>query len=674
MQRTLCASLLLCTVGWLVAAEPAETSAEPDVDLTDLSIEELMEIEVTSVAKKVQKLSQAAAAIYVLTSDDIRRSGATSIAEALRLVPGLEVARIDSAKWAISSRGFNSRFANKLLVLMDGRSIYTPLFSGVFWEAQDTVLEDIDRIEVIRGPGGTLWGANAVNGVINIITKSAADTQGGLVTVGSGTEERGVGQVRYGGVLSDHAHFRVYAKYFDRGPLDDEDGHAAADDWSLARAGFRIDWDVSDADAWTVQGDYYDGQAGQTTVVPIYAAPFGDVRNEDADMAGGNLLARWRRTLGDDSDLALQLYYDWTKRDEIVLEQIHDTFDIDFQHRFPLGERQEILWGLGYRLIADHADGPQMLTLDPENRTDHLFSAFIQDELTVVPDRLVFTIGSKFERNDYTGFEYQPSARLLWTPHSDHTVWAAVSRAVRTPARIEHDVELTGNRRTPPGAFPRMTGDSSFESEDLLAYELGYRVRPSSRLSFDLATFCNVYDDLRTGEVHNAIWETTPGPGHIIVPLVIDNKMDGVTYGAELAVHWQPLDWWQVRVGYTFLEMQLELDHDSTDPREEGQERESPENQAFLRSSMDLPWNLEFDLIGRYVDNVSVADAGAFLDQGRYLELDARLAWRPTDDLEIFLSGQNLLKSRHPEFGWHFIRTEPTETERGVYAGLRYRF
>ena len=449
LTRALCAiALALPLHAGLASAE------EREEDLTTLGLEELMNIEVTSVSKKLEKRSGAAAALYVITEEDIRRSGATSIPEALRLVPGVEVSRIDSNKWAIGVRGFGSRLARSMLVLIDGRSVYTPLFAGTYWEVQDTLLEDIDRIEVIRGPGGTLWGANAVNGVINIITKHSRDTQGLLATAGGGTEERAFGSARYGGTLGETFTYRLYGKYFDRDggfvPRGDD-----YDAWSMSRGGFRTDWAMGPQDTLKVQGDLYDGDAGQHAVITRFRPPFTQVVEDDATLSGANLLGRWRHEVSDRSDLALQAYYDNTYRREPSFRERRNTFDLDFQHRFGIPWRQEIIWGLGYRLTADNTGSVPTIVFRPRDRSDDLYSLFAQDEVTVIEDKLRLIVGSKFEHNDYSGFEFQPSGRLVWTPAGSHVVWGSISRAVRTPSRLDHDLELTAPPIA-PGTFPRL--------------------------------------------------------------------------------------------------------------------------------------------------------------------------------------------------------------------------
>ena len=661
--------LTMLTLSWQLYAGELESDLSDEV--MEMSLEDLMAIQVTSVAKKAQKQSEAPAAIHVITQDDIRRSGVTSIAEALRLVPGLQVARIDSNSWGITARGFNALFANKLLVLMDGRSVYSTLFSGVHWEVLDTVLDDIERIEVIRGPGGTLWGANAVNGVINIITKSAADTQGGLVTAGGGTQEQGFGQLRYGGRLGADIHYRVYAKYFNRGNFVDDGGHEAADRWHMSRGGFRLDWNSSDDTSWMVQGEYYDGDMSQEVTLPTLAAPFSRTLRDVNSRAGAHLLSRWERRVSDSSALTFQIYYDRSEQEDVRFEETRDTLDLDLQYRFSLDDQHEIVWGLGYRLNHDRTDGTEGLALDPDSRTDHLFSGFLQDEITLVPRRLQFTLGCKLEHNDYTQFEYQPSARLLWTPDARHTAWAAVSRAVRTPSRADLHVRSTLTNlgvALPPGVVTRAIGNEDFRSETLLAYEFGYRVRPCDNFSLDLTAFYNQYDNLRTGELGAGVFEPTPPPGRVIIPVLTDNRMDGHTYGLEAAAQWQVRNWWRMYMGYALLKMHLDTDGSSGDTVSEDAEEESPENQLVVRSSMDLGRNLELDVMLRYVDDLPSQDIGS------YTAMDVRIGWRLSPSVELAIVGQNLLDKHHAELGSSYAQTEATEAPRSVYASLTWQF
>ncbi|MDY6989878.1 MAG: TonB-dependent receptor [Thermodesulfobacteriota bacterium] len=672
-------SALLCLffpLGDGYAGPPSQRAfgSEQTPDFAEMTLEELMDIEITSVSKRPQRLSGAAAAVFVITQEDIRRSGATTIPEALRMVPGLQVAKIDAKTWAVTSRGFNGRLANKLLVLMDGRTVYTPTFSGVHWDMQDTMLEDVDRIEVIRGPGATLWGANAVNGVINIMTKEAKDTQGGLVSVGAGTEERGFGGLRYGGKLGDDAYYRIYAKYFERDGGVDSSGHDTADDWDAGRAGFRVDWQGDGPDAFTFQGDVSEENCSKTATTLMLTPPFASTAHKDYEVTAANLLSRWTRTQSDTSDMALQLYYDYIDRETTRVHIPRRTVEVDFQHRFGLTRGQEIVWGLGYRFTSDDSDATFSATMSPESRDDHLFSAFFQDEMALIEDRLYLTLGSKLEHNDYTGFEVQPNVRVLWTPKQGHSVWAAVSRAVRTPSRSEEDARLNSKVLPPDALFPgspvavsSFFGSRDFKSEVLMAYEIGYRTFPTKRLSLDIAAFFNDYDNLRSGKQGEMFAEATPSPEHLVIPVTADNRMEAQTYGVEVAAQLELLPWWRLRGAYTYLEIEQEID-DNTAVLLEDPEGQSPRHQFSLRSSMELLRDLDLDLWLRYVDDLPGQDVDS------YTTLDARLAWRPRKDLEVSLVGQNLLDKHHPEFTMEIVESLPIEAERSVYGKITWQF
>ena len=631
----------------------AESAKSTPGDLTRLSLEELMQLEVTSVLKKSETVSEAPAAVYVLTQEDIHRSGVTSIPDALRMVPGLDVAGINAGNWAISARGFNSRFANKLLVLMDGRSVYTPLFSGVYWDVQDTLMDDIDRIEVIRGPGASLWGANAVNGVINIITKKARDTQGGLVIGGGGTEDRDFESLRYGGKLNDDAYYRVYVKHYNLASLESPTGGPANDAVNMTQGGFRVDWDPTSINSFTFQGD---GYAGDTSAGISPQAP----------VAGGNFISTWSHRFSGDSELTVRAYFDRTYRNyEGVLSETRNTADIDVQHRFALGDRNEIVWGGGYRFTSDETIGSFGVSLVPPNANDQIVNFFAQDDLTLIADRLHLIVGAKLEHNDYTGFEFEPSGRLLYTPDERQTIWAAAARAVRSPSRA--DTGLRGNDGTPPAPVTSIHGNPNFQSEDLIALELGYRIQPRPRLSFDVATFFNIYKNLGTVGAGAPFISATPPPAHLVIPLTANNNMEGETYGVEIAATWQPFDHWRLNAGYTFLEMNLRNGFPLNDATLQAGEGSSPQNQFNFRSYLDLPWNLQLDTALYYVSSLPDQKVPS------YVRLDIRLGWRPTKDLEFSFGMQNLLEKHHLEFGENFP-SPPSLMERGIYGKVSWRF
>jgi iron complex outermembrane recepter protein len=676
--------LLAGLTAGLLTMNAAAQSAQDVPDVTKMTLDDLMNMQVTSVSKRTQKVGDAAAAVFVITQEDIRRSGATSVPEALRLVPGLEVARIDENKWAIGSRGFNGRFDNKLLVLIDGRSVYTPLFSGVYWNVQDVMLEDVDRIEVIRGPGATLWGANAVDGVINIITKKAKATQGTVISAGAGNEERGSGGVRYGDKIGDTS-YRVYGKYFNWGPSEYASGMTAHDEWDMMRGGFRADWNPAGANSMTVQGDLYRSRYGETLTVPSLLAPYSSTFPNDGNYSGGNILGRWNRS-SEASSMSLQMYFDNTTiADNSILVDHQNIFDIDFQHGFHVGDSQQFVWGLGYRSLRDRNDPSFSASLTPNQLTLNHFGAFIQDEIGLVNKldelnhvnkRLRVTIGSKFEHNDFTGFEVEPNARLLWTLTPNQSVWTAVSRAVRTPALTEEGLRLnsavvppgTPANPTPLPAVLAVFGSKQFQSEDLLAYEAGYRVQASSSFSADIAAFYNNYTNLRTAEPGAPFIEGNPFPTDIVVPFVAQNKMSGGTYGVEFFGDWRVAKKWRVVGSYSYLQMDIHKDANSLDPTPDLPNGSSPRHQWYLRSSLDLTKHLDQDTTLRFVDKLPS------LGIPSYYSLDAHLGWRPHPRVEFSIGGQNLLNDRHFEFIPDFLNTSPTEVKRTVYGSMTFRF
>lgn len=649
----------------------AEKPTDVPADLTRLTLEELMDIQVTSVSKSEESLSKAPSAIFVITQEDLRRSGVNTIPEALRMVPGVQVSQIDSSTWAISARGFNSRFANKLLVMIDGRSVYTHVFSGVFWDEQDMVLADVERIEVIRGPGGTLWGANAVNGVINIITKKAQKTTGGQVSAGGGNLDRFIGSIRYGEKIGNNTAVRVWGKYYNRNNLDDLQGNPAPDEFESGRGGLRMDWDASESNSFTFQGDAFAGKyAVKTSNAVTSLAPIttSDVA-EDAQIRGGNFIARWKHQFSETSDMALQFFFNHDHRDSLLLKELLvDTYDLDFQHRFHLGDRHEILWGLGHRFIKDSFENSIGIGYFPDSNLNYISNAFIQDKIVLIRNELYFTIGSKFSINNFSGFEFQPNARLAWTPNDRHTVWAAVSRAVRTPNRSEDSGRF--NAAAVPGpAVAVIQGQSNFKSEDLLAVELGYRVRPHERLFFDVATFVNFYDDLQSFEFEAPIFNPTPAPGHFEQPIVTRNRLFGNTYGVELAATWDAKDWWRLNSSFSWFEMDLKMDPASTDISVMDLENNDPEFQWSLRSHMNLPSKWEFDQTLYYVDTLKSQQIRS------YFRLDLRLGWRPIQNVEVSIIGQNLLDNQHQEWGNDRIQTNDRNlVERSVFCKLILKF
>ncbi len=635
--------LLLGVLIAALAAGHVHAEDPADIDFTKLSLEELMDVEVTSVSKRPQKVADAAAAIFVIGQEDIRRSGATSVPELLRMVPGVEVARIDANKWAVSIRGFNGRFSSKVQVLTDGRSVYNTAFSGVYWEAQDVVLEDVERIEVIRGPSASVWGANAMNGVINIITKSAKDTQGVLLSAGAGTQEQGFGTARFGGKVSEKLHYRGYAKSFTVGEGPVASGNRGADETRQVRTGFRLDWEPTVRDLFTLSGDLHEQDYGSTAVtLPLRTPPFSRTSNERGKSSGGNILGRWSRSFSETSNVALQAYYDRFQKEELGIGVTTDVADVDFQHAFQAFARNHLVWGLGYRYTRTELNDNQLIRVPYGARDDSLFSAFVQAEIALIADELRFIIGSKVEHNDSTGVELQPSARILWSPTPTQSAWAAVSRAVRLPYISEEDAEITSavippftpENSTPFPAEIAFSGNRDIVSEDLLAFEAGYRVQPFDKLTLDATAFYNFYDDLR-GFVAGAPFLVGVPPERVVVPAEMEANDSAETWGFEVAADWEPFSWWRLKGAYTYFRENLDneaMGHGS-----------SPLHQASLRSMFDLGRGWEFDLWPRYVDNLT------FDSVESYVDLDARLGWRPTNAVEFSLVGQNLLDARRKE-------------------------
>ncbi|NJD08720.1 MAG: TonB-dependent receptor [Methylococcaceae bacterium] len=681
----------LALIALLIWLQPIALShaAAPDASLEE--IQQLGEVHanrsdrlagnVTSVGKKTQRASEAAAAVFVITQDDIRRSGVTSIVEALRLAPGVHVARVDASHWAVSARGSNGVFANKLLVLMDGREVYASSFGGVYWDVQDQPLEDIDRIEVIRGPGASLWGANAVNGVINIISKSSRDTLGGSVRAGGGNLEQGFGSFRYGVKLGDQTYGRVYAKGVNRGAFDDHAGGSARDAWSMTQSGFRVDHDNDAGRTLTLLGGAYQSQFGLQFGQPVPTAPYSAIIRDQGRSSGFNLLGRWREALSLSSEFTVQAFLNHDYRREPFAVQERTTLDLEFQHRFLLGDRHDVNWGMGYRLLRDAFGTGTLASIEPASANKQLASLFVQDDIGLIDNELKLTLGAKLQHNDYTGFEGQPSGRLLWTPTQQHSVWLAVSRAVRTPNRADCCL------RTLRGAFapddpanpinqttgiPKMPllwgaqGSSNLSAERVIAYEMGYRFTPHNQLSVDLALFYNRYTALRSWDVRDFTYQFHPG--YIEAYLNRRNSLKASSWGSELAVSWKPLPFWSLDAVYSYLNINLEapptaLSFDNNT---------SPRQQASLRSAFNLTDSVDLDFWLRYADPVWRPASSLRVDG--YLTLDTRLAWRPFDRLELSVVGQNLLEPKHAEFRQEVLGPSLVLVPRSYYLQLNWQF
>ena len=609
--------------------------AAAEAEVVELSLEQLMDVKIYSAAKKEQAMSDTAAAAFVITQEDIRRSGATSIPEALRMAPGVQVAQINAHDWAISIRGFNDRYANKLLVLVDGRTVYSPLFSGTYWSAQDMVMEDIDRIEVIRGPGGTVWGANAVNGVINIRTKHSKNTQGGLLSAQGGNYRNG-GSVRYGGALGKDGTYRVYAKGKQNSDYLNGEGRDAHDQWHAGQGGFRADYALTEKDRLAVSGDIQE-MAGDETI--------NFIPNIDSSMSqrNANVTAKLSHKT-EDGEWYLQSFYLTDERRSYPMNQLIETFDMEFQHTLQAGQRNAVTWGLDYRLVADKLTDFNGVSFNPTDRATQLFSAFLQDQFSIT-DKLRLTLGSKIEHNDYSGFEYEPNARLLWKLNENHSTWTSASRAVRVPSRFDHNInidliETLGELQVETSVI----GNTSFKAEDAMAFEWGYRGQMSQDLSVDVATFYNIYDNL---SFLSASAVSSSGLMHnLFVP---SNNLEGESYGVELYANWKVTNSWRLQPGYTWLNINTRAKVDAIDleaQRIGSNEGRNPQQQYSIRSQLSLPQHIEFDATVYYVDNIADPETRV----ANYTRLDLRLGWRPVKAVELSVAGQNLLDDRHPEF------------------------
>ncbi len=634
-----------------------------------------MNMKVTSVSKKDQKMSQAAAAIFVITQEDISRSGATNIPDLLRMVPGLDVSQINANSWAVSARGFNDQFSNKLLVLFDGRAVYTPLLGGVNWDTQNVSLEDIDRIEVIRGPGATIWGANAVNGVINIVTKKAEETKGVLISGGGGFSGQAYGTVQYGGTLPLDTSYRVFTNYYNYGSLPAFGGGSGNDQTDLLHGGFRADSSITSKDLLTVQGDIYTGQAG-ATIIHIYsiAPPVVGNLNVDDNLSGGNVLGRWNHTFSSRSDTTLQFYFDNSERTGPESRDSLRTIDFDFSHHFAWGSRHDFVWGLGYRRIWDQNVGTIDQAFIPANSAPQLFTFFAQDTLTLQPDRVFLTAGIKFENSYFTGYDFEPSVRLAWTPSNWMTFWSAISRAGRSPTRrdIGINAALTAFPDPAGSATPVeviLFGNPKFQIEHVVAYEAGFRAQPNSRVSVDLSTFFNQYDHLQSLEPGPEVFEPSPAPARFVMPITFGNLMYGTTEGGELSANFKLTDRWTLSPGYAFLEMHLHVKPTSLDTSSVAEyQGSSPQHQVQLRSHVDLSHGLSWDAATYFVSALPVQDVAS------YTRIDTQLKWKFAERGELSVVGQNLLHNEHLESLDDYTVVNSSLIKRSAYVKFIWRF
>ena len=632
-------------------------------EVLSMSLAELTNVKVTSVSKKAEPEYEAPAAIFVITQEDIRRSGATTIPETLRMAPGIVVTQSGSNNWTVSARGFNDQFSNKLLVLIDGRTIYSPLFSGVVWDAQDTMLEDIERIEVIRGPGATLWGANAVNGVINIITKNSKDTQGGLATAEYGNQV-GIASVRYGVKVGNDSYIRTYAKYNDYASQRYTDGTDANDSWRKQQAGFRSDLKISDSGKLKIQGDIYASDEDYSYIFPDLASPTYYNSSKGFKLGGGNILMRWEEKLSSISETSLQAYFDNASQKTSFFNDIANTVDIEFQHVWTGWERQELIWGAGYRFINDKNDPSAQYALTPSTRNDSIYNAFLQDKFTLIPESVFLTLGSKFEHNEYSGFEVQPSARISWLPDHTQTVWASVSRAVHTPSRFDSDGRLLYLIDPPTISIPlpvlyTAAPNKKADAEDLIAYELGYRIQPVKSLSIDVTTFYNRYNNL----LQDVVGDPTIFVDYISQPITVENINKAHSFGFESSVKYNVSPSWQLAGTYSYIDLKFD------DKAQVGLffVGKHPKNMFNLRSTYLFPNRVEM------TNSLYTMSELSSINVPGYYRFDTKLSYPVTDSISVSLVGQNLLDERHKEFT-PFLYQRQAEIGRSVYAGVSFKF
>jgi len=656
---------------YLVIALPSQSLAQVP-DLTSTSLEDLMNLKVTSVSKKEQKISQAPAAVFVISSDDIRRSGALNIPDLLRMVPGLEVAQLDASRWAISTRGFNGQFSNKLLVMIDGRTVYTPVLAGVFWDTQNLPLESIDRIEIIRGPGAAVWGANAVNGVINILTKPADATQGGFASTGGGNVAWAPEDISYGGKLGKRASYRLYADGFRYAASPNPGGGSGHDDWNFVQGGFRADSKISQNDSVLAEGQGYHGNAGEMVSMPMSLwPPVTATVPLREQYSGWNVLTRWNHTFSAQSDTSLQVYFDREARDDSSYGLGLNIFDANFQHHFAWTSRHDFIWGLGYRLGSDDLTQTLRIVYTPQARSTQLFSAFAQDAITLWPDKVVVSVGARVEHNDYTGFNLQPTARVVWTPDHKQMFWGAVSGADRTPARSDTAIRVNYAALPGPGlpVLVSIFGNPKFKNEHLNAFEGGYRGTWTSKLSGDMTVFYDRYSHLVSVEPGATTIEMNPAPVHLLVPSTFGNALYGETHGIEAFANWRVTNAWTLSPGYSFLATHLHMEPTSHDTvTVSGTQGGVPDHQAQLRSSYALPWRLQLNSSAYFVNRLPAQAIPS------YTRLDADLTWKMGERVSIDLVGQNMLHDHHMEYSGPDSSVQSTLIRRDAYAKVVWFF
>ncbi len=646
------------------ALGPNPGDPPPQGDLTRFSLEELMALEVTSASHIATQLERTPAAVFVLSAEDIRRSGAQTIPDALRLVPGVMVARIDSNRWSVTIRGAAGAFANSILVMIDGRSVYTPLFSGTWWDVQDVPIEIIDRIEVIRGPGGVTWGANAVNGVINIITKTAESTQGGILTNSVGTHEVARGTLLYGATAGPDAYWRAYVRGFHRDSLDSSSGSDGGDSWGQGQAGFRYDRRLSPDDEVSLSGGVHEGTTYNSVDRVFETAPFLRSIASRASLRGGHVLGTWKHSIDDDSSLMLRTFVDSYDREYEFTQDDRDTFDVQLTHHLGLGDRHQLAWGFGWRRTQAAYKQTFDYRYSHDSRSEDLFNVFVQDDVTLVRDRLFLTVGAKYEHFEDVSREVQPSARLLWAPNADYTFWAAYSRAVRTPNEAERfgTFYISAQPMGPSALIIALTPDPDLEPEVVDSFELGWRNRIRESLHLDMSTFLAQHRNLVSREPGTPYADGT----NMVMPFVATNRLEAVTWGAEVAVEWLPLEDLRVRSAFTWFRGDLDLD-DSLHLGGDDYLSTAPRHQLSLLVMKDFGADVQTDLGAYYVDALEHGSVPA------YFRLDLRTQWRPKTGVTLVAGAQSLFHDGDTEFGSSLIGSI-NEVEHALYFEIALGF
>jgi iron complex outermembrane recepter protein len=644
----------------------------PSPNLAGASLEDLLNTEVTSVSKKEQPLGKTGAAVFVISQGDIRRSGANNIPDLLRMVPGVEVAQNSANQWAVSIRGFNAVYSNKVLVLIDGRTVYLESFSGVSWDQMSVPLEDIERIEVIRGPGGTVWGANAVNGVINIITKNSADTKGGLVVAGGGSAQAVGSLVQYGGDAGSSGAYRAFGRYTNAGSSVFPNGLGASDGWHTIQAGFRSDWRPTSRDSVTVEGNLFRSQEGDTMTAASTAPLAMLTSNTKIPLSSGDVMARWVHTLANGSETIWQFYDNYSRHTSSGLNAVNNAVDLEFQHHIRAAARHDLVWGADYRFSYDSlvAKPDASLHVTPVVRANNLLTAFVQDEVTIGKSLFV-TVGSKFEHNSYTGFEVEPSIQAVWTAGDHHSFWASAARAIREPDHIETGLLLNETIVPAPGfgsALVTVNGNPHIQAEHLNDFEVGYRGEAGSRFSFDLTGFASFYESLTTLEPQSPFITSNGGTPLLVLPLIYANLGHARTYGMEVFANWTVNRRWKISPGYSMLRMTTGTDPSSQDTTLAKDPGESPKYQPQIRSALTLSRNIELDSSAKFVSRLEGQNVPG------YLRFDTRLGWRIGESVEVSLTGQNLTSPRHVEFVDDSGFFGTTAVRRSIFGKVTWRF